>query len=117
MIWVAQDTLRDDVHKAIEEDADIVFVSAATIWEIEIKRALGKLKAPNDIIQRVDASGYERLPVTFEHAHEAGRLPLLHGDPFDRMLIAQARVEGLTLASADVAIRQYAVPLLDVARA
>ena len=115
MIWVAKNQLRDDIHQIIEEGADSVFVSAATIWEIEIKRALGKLQAPEGIIERSDESGYERLTITFEHAREAGRLPLLHGDPFDRMLVAQARVERLTLASADPAIKQYDVPVLDVA--
>ncbi len=96
------------------EAADAVFVSAATVWEIEIKRALGKLQAPDDLIECSDEAGYERLPITFEHAREAGKLPLLHGDPFDRMLVAQARVEGFTLASTDAAIKQYDVPVLDV---
>ncbi len=114
LIWAAKEELRDDAHKMIEEVADSVFVSAATIWEIEIKQALGRLQAPGDIIERVDKSGYERLPITFEHAREAGRLPLLHGDPFDRILVAQARVEGLTLASADTEIRRYDVPVLNV---
>jgi len=99
------------------EAADSVSVSAATIWEIEIKRALGKLQAPADALERSDESGFERLPITFEHAREAGRLPLLHGDPFNRLLVAQARVEGLTLASADSAISQYQVPVFDVLRA
>lgn len=117
MIWAATNQLRDDVHRAIEETADSVFVSAATIWEIEIKRALGKLRAPEDTIERSDESGYERLSISLEHAREAGRLPPLHGDPFDRMLVAQARVERLTLVSADAAIKQYDVPVLDVARA
>jgi PIN domain nuclease of toxin-antitoxin system len=116
LIWAAQGRLRDDAHQVIEEGADSVFVSAAAIWEIEIKQALGKLRAPNDLIARVDESGYERLPITFEHAREAGRLPPLHGDPFDRMLIAQARLEGLTLASADPAVRRYDVSVLDIAR-
>ena len=116
LIWAAREELRDDVHKAIEEVADSVFVSAATIWEIEIKRALGRLQAPEDMIERVDESGYERLPITFEHAREAGRLPLLHGDPFDRILVAQARTEGMTLASADAALRRYDVAVFEVER-
>jgi PIN domain nuclease of toxin-antitoxin system len=90
-----------------------VFVSAATIWEIEIKRALDRLKAPQDTATLVDDSGFERLAIDFEHAREAGRLPLLHGDPFDRMLIAQARLEGMTLVTADETIRRYAVPVLE----
>lgn len=63
----------------------------------------------------VDRSGFERLAIDYDHAREAGRLPLLHGDPFDRMLIAQARLEGLTLATADERIKRYEVPVLDVA--
>lgn len=97
--------------------ADAVFVSAATIWEIEIKRALGKLQAPDDAIQNSDESGYERLPITFEHARQAGKLPPLHGDPFDRLLIAQAGMEKLTLATADSEIKRYNVQVLHVARA
>lgn len=93
-----------------------MYVSAATVWEIEIKRALGRLRAPDDIAARVDDSGYERLTITFEHAAEAGRLPRHHGDPFDRMLVAQARLEGLTLVTADESIRRYDVPVLDVTR-
>lgn len=64
----------------------------------------------------VDESGFERLTISYEHAREAGRLPLIHGDPFDRMLIAQARMEGLTLATADARIKRYDVPVMDVAR-
>ena len=114
LIWAAKEELRDDAHKVIEEVADSVFVSAATIWEIEIKRALGRLQAPGDMIERVDESGFERLPITLEHAREAGRLPLLHGDPFDRLLVAQARAEGMTLASADPVLRRYDVAVLEV---
>ena len=91
-------------------------MSAVTIWEIEIKRAAGRLKAPDDLIARVDDSGYERLAIAFEHAAETSRLPFLHSDPFDRMLIAQARMEGMTLASGDELIKRYDVPVLDVSR-
>lgn len=114
LLWAAKEELRDDAHEVIEEIADSVFVSAATIWEIEIKRAVGRLQAPGDMIERVDESGYERLPITFEHAREAGRLPLLHGDPFDRILVAQARAEGMTLASADATLQRYDVAVLEV---
>jgi PIN domain nuclease of toxin-antitoxin system len=100
----------------IEEAADAVFVSAATVWEIEIKRALGRLRAPGEVAELVEQSGFERLAIGFEHAREAGSLPPLHRDPFDRMLVAQARVEGMTLASADETLRRYDVPVLDVAR-
>jgi len=105
------------VRETIEDGGNVVFVSAATIWEIEIKRALNKLKTFEDAvdtIQLVDESGFKRLAIDYDHAREAGRLPLLHGDPFDRMLIAQARLEGLTLATADERIKRYDVPVMDV---
>lgn len=100
----------------IEQTAEAVFVSAATVWEIEIKRALGRLRAPEDLLGLIDESGFERLAITLEHAREAGRLPPLHADPFDRMLVAQARMEGMTLASADQAMARYGLPILAVAR-
>lgn len=113
LLWVAEDRLGVDSRAAIETAA-AAYVSAATVWEIEIKRALKRLRAPDDIVARVDESGYERLSITFEHASEAGRLPPHHDDPFDRMLIAQARLEGLTLATADPQIQRYDVPVLQV---
>lgn len=116
MLWAAEGRLGSVAREAIEEAADAVFVSAATIWEIEIKRALARLRVPQDPIGMVDRSGFERLVVTFEHAREAARLPPLHGDPFDRMLIAQARLEAMTLATADEQIRRYDVSVLDVTR-
>lgn len=85
------------------------------MWEIEIKRALGRLRAPDDVGELVDRSGFEPLAIDFAHAREAGRLPPLHPDPFDRMLIAQARLESLTLATADEEMARYDVPVLRVA--
>lgn len=116
LIWAADKRLDDETREAIEAKANTVFVSAATIWEIEIKRALDKLETFEDAVRLVDESGFERLTISYEHAREAGQLPLLHGDPFDRMLIAQARLEGLTLATADARIKRYDVPVLDVTR-
>ncbi len=94
-----------------------MFVSSATIWEIEIKRAAGRLRAPEDVAEFAGRVGFKPLTIGFEHALAAGRLPRLHGDPFDRMLVAQARVEGLTLATADATLGRYEVPVLEVARA
>lgn len=91
-----------------------MLVSAVSVWEIEIKRALDRIRAPEDVAGLVDESGFERLAITFEHAREAGGLPLHHADPFDRMLVAQARVEGLTLATADRNVARYDVPVLDL---
>lgn len=91
-----------------------MLVSAATVWELAIKEAQERLRLPADFLALIDETGLGRLPVAFEHAVEAGRLPRHHGDPFDRMLIAQARVEELTLASADARLGAYEVDLLHV---
>ncbi|MDN5882998.1 MAG: type II toxin-antitoxin system VapC family toxin [Nitrosospira sp.] len=97
---------------SIERGDNNVIVSAASAWEIEIKRAVGKLKAPNDLATAIEAAGFETLPITMEHAVTAGRLPRHHDDPFDRMLIAQALVEPLTIISKDSAFRSYGVALI-----
>jgi PIN domain nuclease of toxin-antitoxin system len=94
-----------------------VLVSSATIWEIEIKRARGRLRTPDDVVGMIDHAGFEPLPIDFEHAVRAGRLPRLHGDPFDRMLVAQAQVEGLMLATGDAMLGRYDVAVLQVTRA
>lgn len=93
-----------------------VWVSAASVWEIEIKRALGKLRAPDDIKTAIDACAFESLPITFDHAIEAARLPPHHHDPFDRMLIAQAAVEHLVIVTRDSAFFSYDVAILAAGR-
>lgn len=113
LIWVAEEELEASAWSAIQH-AVSVYVSAATIWEIEIKRATGRLRAPDDVAWLVEQSGFDELPIRFEHAIVAGRLPAFHADPFDRMLVAQARIEGLTIATADEAIRRYDVPVLPI---
>ena len=117
LLWALENQLAEETKASLEGAFQPVFVSAASAWEIEIKRALGKLKAPSDIAGLSDRSGFERLLVTFEHAREIQQLPLHHGDPFDRMLVAQARVEGLTLATSDSSLAAYEVPIFDVERA
>ena len=92
-------------------DAEL-FVSAATVWEIAIKRGLGKLSVPDDLFDHALDAGCVALPVTWAHALAVERLPALHADPFDRLLIAQARIERLTLVSADRVFGSYNVALL-----
>ena len=82
-------------------DADMVFVSAVSAWEVGVKQALGRLVLPAPFAAGVDASGFQRLAIAFEHAAEAAALPPHHADLFDRMLVAQARLESLTLVSHD----------------
>lgn len=89
-----------------------VYVSAASYWEIAIKAALGKLQLANDPLEFIENSGFAELPVYFRHAELAASLPLHHRDPFDRMLIAQAQAEGLTLVTDDSQIARYDVPIV-----
>jgi PIN domain nuclease of toxin-antitoxin system len=117
LIWAADGRLPEDDRELLAERADEVLVSAATIWEIEIKRSLGRLQAPERLGPATLDAGYAPLQITFDHAIEAGRLPLHHRDPFDRMLVAQARVEGLTLATADSRMGRYDVPVRTIAAA
>lgn len=95
---------------AIESGLE-VYVSAASIWEVAIKRGLGKLEAEPDLIDRINA-GFEHLPITQEHAWATSALPQHHGDPFDRLLVAQARAERLPLLSADPKLRAYDVDIV-----
>ncbi|MBC8091793.1 MAG: type II toxin-antitoxin system VapC family toxin [Pseudonocardia sp.] len=99
----------------IGSPASEVHVSAVTATEISIKQAIGKLDAPDDLPEQLSLNGFSELPLTVRHGLAVAELPLLHGDPFDRMLIAQARVEGLTLVTADRKISAYDVPILSAA--
>jgi PIN domain nuclease of toxin-antitoxin system len=98
---------------AIEDPETPVFVSAVTAWEIAVKRSIRKLRFDRDIASSVAANDFQELSITIDHAVGSAELPPHHGDPFDRLLIAQARLEGLTLVTADAAVRQYDVATLD----
>lgn len=85
-----------------------VFVSAASIWEVSIKSALGKLAAnPSEVLAGIEPAGFSLLPITGEHAAKVAELPMLHKDPFDRMLVAQASVEPMLLLTNDETLRSY----------
>jgi PIN domain nuclease of toxin-antitoxin system len=92
--------------------ANVVFVSAATAWECAIKQALGKLDLPDSVEAGVVDSGFDKLLISFAHADEVARLPAHHNDPFDRMLIAQARVERLVLVTHDRSMEPYTADFL-----
>jgi PIN domain nuclease of toxin-antitoxin system len=89
-----------------------VFVSVASAWEAAIKVSLGRLDLPDTLEAGVLASGFEKLLTTFSHAERAAGLPLRHRDPFDRMLVAQAQAEGLTLVTHDRLLEPYEVEIL-----
>jgi len=110
--WLADEGLTDQAREAIADPANLVMLSAASAWEISIKKALGKLSAPDDLERQVKESGFSSLPISIEHALAAGRLPRHHDDPFDRMLIAQAFAEGLTIVTHDKRFADYNAPTL-----
>jgi PIN domain nuclease of toxin-antitoxin system len=111
--WLeGNDKLGPDTRRLLES-ADEVFFSAATPWELGIKRALGKLDFPDDLADALVAGGFTELPVSASHGELAASLPPHHHDPFDRMLIAQARAEALVLVTADRAMQPYDLELID----
>jgi len=111
--WLAGgDALSPEARDAIGSPDSVVYVSAASAWEMSIKRAKGRLDAPSDVVDAIDAGGFRELPIEVEHAQAIGSLPLHHGDPFDRILIVQAQLEALTIVTRDEAFKAYGVPLL-----
>jgi len=110
--WRSNDQLLQVTAKSAIADADVVFVSAATAWEAGIKASLGRLNLPDTVESGVEDSGFEKLQISFSHAEAAAALPPHHGDPFDRMLVAQAVSEGLTLVTHDRKLEAYEVPIL-----
>ena len=110
--WLADDPLEPAARARIADPGELVRVSAVSLWEIAIKRALGKLEAEASLVSQVRDGGFEPLPITGDHGERAGALPLHHRDPFDRMLVAQAQAESLTLVTRDRAFDAYEVELL-----
>lgn len=111
--WLARvPRLGSQARAAIASPASAVFVSAITGGEIGIKKSLGRLEAPDDLPGQLVSHGFVELPLNLQHGLALAKLPLHHRDPFDRLLLAQATVEGLTLVTADRAMRAYDVPIL-----
>ena len=111
--WLAERPLPRSAFRAIESPEADVAVSAVTIWEAAIKQASGKLRLRHALDEGVRDLGFRELPITFAHATAAGALPPLHGDPFDRMLIAQAQLEGRSIVTSDPQIARYDVHVVD----
>ena len=111
LIWAAADPARLSAAaaEAIRDPENDVYVSAVTAWEVAIKRAVGRLRFPDVDRELLSSLRFAELPISLDHAAEAGRLPPHHRDPFDRMLIAQARVDGLVVVSADRSFEPYEV--------
>ncbi|HEX6153721.1 MAG TPA: type II toxin-antitoxin system VapC family toxin [Solirubrobacterales bacterium] len=110
--WMAgeRERIGKIARKAIAGGDDVV-VSAVVVWEVAIKRRLGKLDAPDDLLDQLERAGVDLLPINSRHADRVGALPLHHRDPFDRLLIAQAEIERLALVTGDDDLSQYGIQI------
>jgi PIN domain nuclease of toxin-antitoxin system len=115
--WLADDAaLGARARECIAADENVIYVSAASIWEIAIKKGLGKLEAPDGMDAIIEEEGFDSLPIELFHAEQVGTLPALHRDPFDRMLVAQAQAEGLAIITSDPVIPGYGIRTIDAGR-
>jgi len=111
--WLMNDaTLSSDTRLFIENPKNVIFVSAVSAWEIAIKKAIGKLQAPDDFDKAIEVSHFHPLSITILHTVGITSLPPHHHDPFDRMLISQSKVEGCTLITRDGRMGKYDVPII-----
>ena len=115
LIWTLENnlTLSHKARDAIINGENMIFVSSVSAWEISIKKSMGKLETPDNLYEEIRLHRFTELKINFEHAQLAGKLPAIHKDPFDRMLISQAIIEKLTLITRDKQIAQYDVNYLN----
>jgi len=111
--WLDGNTAIGATCRSLIEQADEAYVSVVTPWELGIKRALGKLTMPDGLVDALEAGGFRSLAISADHAELAPTLPPHHRDPFDRMLVAQARLEALSLVTADQLLSRYEIHLVD----
>ena len=111
-LWNRPDLIAQGAVKAVENPAQPVFVSSISAFEIVTKKALGKLTVPDDLEEQIKGHGFTELPFSIAHSAAASKLPAIHRDPFDRMLIAQALTENLILVTGDGDIQKYDVSIL-----
>ncbi|MFZ1990904.1 MAG: type II toxin-antitoxin system VapC family toxin [Alphaproteobacteria bacterium] len=113
IMWLAaSQRLSPELSERISSGEETINVSAASLFEVELKRTAGKLSCPDDLQAQLSEAGFKLLPITPDHAAAAGRLPLHHADPIDRLIIGQAQCERLTILTADPRFRAYNVDLL-----
>lgn len=114
LIWALEDSprLSAAARRAIEDTGNVVLASAASAWEIAIKRTLGRLRAPDDLPDAIDQAGFTPRVITFADVARVATLPPHHRDPFDRMLVAQALEEGAPIVSRDPLVAQYQVQII-----
>lgn len=117
LLWWLMDDRRlpKDAEQIIKDPDNAIFVSAASIWEVAIKAALGQIEAdPRAIQAAIEPSGFTELPITGKHAAQVAKLPSHHRDPFDRMLVAQSLAEPMRLLTSDTLLAKYGDMVLAV---
>lgn len=111
--WLSDDEmLSPEARVAISNPENTVFLSAVVVWEIRIKQRIGKLELPDEFSEVLERQPFTELPITIDHANALTWLPMIHRDPFDRLLVAQAMVEELTIVSRDSVIAGYGVSVI-----
>ncbi|KKQ85568.1 MAG: PilT protein domain protein [Candidatus Woesebacteria bacterium GW2011_GWB1_38_8] len=113
-IWWMEESgrLKKGIKDILLNPQEIIILSAASVWEMVIKIKIGRLKLPHDWKDTLHKSRLEILPINLQHIYAVETLPLYHKDPFDRILIAQAKVEGCTLITEDPKIKRYKIPVI-----
>ena len=113
--WLDNPTtlLSEQALIAIRDPDNQIIVSVVSAWEIAIKKALGKLESPDNLKEVIVDSGFGLMPIDYEHAWQVKDLPSHHRDPFDRLLVTQAKIERLTLVTRDLRLKAYNVPILE----
>ena len=112
--WLSKNVkLSARAYKEIANPCNIVFVSAASAWEIAIKKSIKKLETPDDLVEQINAKNFQPLAITIEQALAVEKLPMHHQDPFDRILIAQAQCLNLTIVTRDRKFNSYDVDLIN----
>ena len=112
--WLSKDVkLSARAYKEIANPCNLVFVSAASAWEIAIKKSIKKLETPDDLVEQINAKNFQPLAITIEQALAVEKLPMHHQDPFDRILIAQAQCLNLTIVTRDRKFNFYDVDLIN----
>ncbi len=116
LLWWLDDSphLSEAGRNAIAAVDNLIVVSAVVIWEIRIKQKLGKLEIAPNFYRVIKDQGFELLSITADHAYASGELPMHHRDPFDRMIIAQAKLEGLRVVTHDTVFKRYDIPVFEV---